>query len=320
MSLFRARPIALLVALSLASLGAACVASGGDAQGRQRASQGEGDWCPDDGLYCGGDHVEGGTSTLYRCAGHVLRVEQACGGGCQVNPDPQDDACKPEAPPNECPNDGLYCGGDSIGGDPGTLYRCAGHRLTVEQACADGCSVQPAGVDDACKSAPASGGGGDFGDVAVSRALQWVDAGMPYCGGVNGGGDVLCGGTCWRGGSASNPAWDRYRSDCSGLVSWAWQLPAPGRTTYGFAPFDAAVSYEIAGDDLQPGDALNNDEHVVLFAGWVDRGAGKARIIEEYNCGHVATDHVLTLSVNASTSVYVSDWSPHSYSAIRAVR
>ena len=154
---------------------------------------------------------------------------------------------------------------------------------------------------------------------AIARAREWVDAGMPYCSGPNGGADLICGGTCWRGGAAASPAWDAYRSDCSGLVSYAWGLPAPGRTTYGFAPFDTGVSYAIAGKELQPGDALNSSGHIVLFAGWVDQGAGRARILEEYNCGQVATDHVLTLWVDGSSSVYVSDWSPKDYTAIRYV-
>jgi hypothetical protein len=153
---------------------------------------------------------------------------------------------------------------------------------------------------------------------AVARARQWVDAQMPYCGGPNGGADLLCDGTCVRTGEAANPAWNPYRSDWSGLISYAWGLPAPGRTTYGFAPFDKQVSYVIAGDELEPGDALNSSGHIVLFAGWVDRSAGKARIIEEYNCGKVAIDHVLTLSLNGS-SVFISDWSPKNYVAIRYV-
>lgn len=294
---------------------AACAAGGGDDSGsRGRGAQGEGDSCPDDGLYCGGDQVGGDPSTLYRCSDHTLSIESACANGCNVQPAPTDDFCN-AAPASECPNDGLYCGGDGVGGDASILYRCTAHHLAIEESCSSGCSVQPAGVNDRCaSSAPPPPAGGDD---SVARALEWVSVSMPYCGGINGGTDVLCGGTCWRSGAASNPAWDGYRSDCSGLVSWAWGLPRPGRTTYGFAPFDDAVSYEIAGSELQAGDALNNTDHVVLFAGWIDRASGRARIIEEYDCGHVATDHVLTLSVDGSPGVYISDWSPHAYRAIR---
>lgn len=313
------------LALAAVSLLVACTAAVGSTDEKKRGAQAEGDWCPDDGLYCGGDVVSGDSSVLYRCSAHVLSVEQSCSAGCITHPAPIDDECAAPPPPpppaNECPNDGLYCGGDHVAGDAGTLYRCTSHRLSVERACDAGCTVEPAGVDDHCASPPPPPpSGGDWGANAVARAAEWVSAGMPYCGGPNGGADLLCGGTCWRGGASSNPDWDRYRSDCSGLLSWAWGLPAPGRTTWGFAPYDSSVSYLVAGADLQPGDALNDTDHVVLFAGWVDASRGKARIIEEYNCGHVATDHVLTLSVDGSPSVYVSDWSPHSYSAIRFAR
>src|ERR1700712_2059865 len=54
----------------------------------------------------------------------------------------------------------------------------------------------------------------------MSRAQQWVDLQVPYCGGVNGGTDYVCGGTCER----PHAAWDDFRTDCSGFVSWAWQI------------------------------------------------------------------------------------------------
>lgn len=128
----------------------------------------------------------------------------------------------------------------------------------------------------------ASLGGGGGGDTnAVSRALQWVQAGVPYCGGVNGGHDYICGGTCNR----PHNQWDNYRSDCSGLVSFAWGLPAPGHTTSGFAPFDNSVSHTIPGSELQSGDAINNSHHVMLFWHWVNKSQGTATFIEESDCG-----------------------------------
>lgn len=48
--------------------------------------------------------------------------------------------------------DGLYCGGDGIAGDRGTLYRCRGGALSVVETCARGCTHAPPGVDDACTS------------------------------------------------------------------------------------------------------------------------------------------------------------------------
>ena len=46
---------------------------------------------------------------------------------------------------------GLYCGGDKIGGDPGTLFRCTGTGApAVVRHCASGCAVHPGG-DAACR-------------------------------------------------------------------------------------------------------------------------------------------------------------------------
>ncbi len=164
------------------------------------------------------------------------------------------------------------------------------------------------------------GGGGTTSTAATARASTWVAADMPYCGGVNFGADEICGGTCRRYGAADTSAWNSYRSDCSGLVSYSWGLAAPGLTTAGFAPFDTSASYEIDGSQLQPGDALNSvpEQHIILFAGWANQSAGQANIIEEYDCGHDATAHVLTLDLSSgSSSVYIADWEPHSYRAIR---
>ena len=160
-------------------------------------------------------------------------------------------------------------------------------------------------------SGSGGGGGGTTSTAATKRAESWVAAGMPYCGGVNFGSDSICGGTCKRYGAADTSAWNSYRSDCSGLVSYAWGLAAPGLTTSGFAPYDSSASYEIDGSQLEPGDALNSapEEHIILFAGWANRAEGQANIIEEYNCGHDATAHVLTLDLTSgSSSVYIADW------------
>lgn len=149
-------------------------------------------------------------------------------------------------------------------------------------------------------------------DDAIARARKWVDVGMPYCGGVNGGHDVLCDGTCVRTGAASTPEWDAYRSDCSGLVSYAWGLPAPGRVTSTLPE----VANPISGYDLAPGDILNNDHHVVLFSGWLDKGSGKAQVIHEPDCGKVATE--LTVWLGLGDGANVSLWG-EGYTALRYV-
>src|SRR5262245_35035793 len=68
---------------------------------------------------------------------------------------------------------------------------------------------------------------------AIARAQAWVDAGVMYSWDAWYT-DPTTGSCC-------------YRSDCSGLVSAAWGLPAPGNTTYHFAggPWDDGSSYVI---------------------------------------------------------------------------
>ena len=51
-------------------------------------------------------------------------------------------------------------------------------------------------------------------------------------------------------------------SDCSGLVSWAWGLPAPGRTTAEFAPNQSDITTAIQASALAMGDAVNTDDSV----------------------------------------------------------
>ena len=89
-----------------------------------------------------------------------------------------------------------------------------------------------------------------------------------YCQSPNGqpDGDSDCASVCNR---ASNPDWDAYRSDCSGLVSYSYDLGAPGRTTGMFAPYTTDISFLLpnGAKDLQSGDAINSNprEHIMLF-------------------------------------------------------
>jgi 3D (Asp-Asp-Asp) domain-containing protein len=50
-------------------------------------------FCADNGLFCGGDRVDGRPGVLYRCADHGLGVEEVCGRGCSVDPDGLSDRC-----------------------------------------------------------------------------------------------------------------------------------------------------------------------------------------------------------------------------------
>jgi len=155
--------------------------------------------------------------------------------------------------------------------------------------------------------APAPRRDGSFGERTLARAREWIAAKMPYCGGPNGGKDVICGGTCKRTGAAQRDEWDDYRSDCSGFVSWSWELPPPGRTTRTLAPYDTSQSAVIAVADLEPGDALNGAGHVMLFGGWTDEAAGKALILQESRCGTVASEKVATFEKIDATTLEISD-------------
>jgi hypothetical protein len=118
--------------------------------------------------------------------------------------------------------------------------------------------------------------------MSVARAQLWVDAQVPYCQAPNHehDNDADCASTCER---PDVPDWDPYRSDCSGFVSWAWALPAPGRVTSTFAPFDMEITQVIQAADLQPGDAINNSTHMMLFKEWVVPGES-ATFMEEPGC------------------------------------
>lgn len=59
------------------------------------------------------------------------------------------DASSPP-PQGRCVENGTYCGGDKVPGDPNTLYRCnADGTVTAIERCANGCSINP-GRNDTC--------------------------------------------------------------------------------------------------------------------------------------------------------------------------
>jgi hypothetical protein len=120
-------------------------------------------------------------------------------------------------------------------------------------------------------------------DDAIARAEEWVTAKLPYCQSPNhqSDPDTSCASVCTR---PDNPAWDPYRSDCSGLVSWAWGLPAPGRTTAELAPAVTDITSVIPAASLRRGDAVNiPHDHTMLFKDWITPGT-RATFIEEPGC------------------------------------
>jgi MYXO-CTERM domain-containing protein len=141
---------------------------------------------------------------------------------------------------------------------------------------------------------------------AVDRAQLWVDAQLPYCQCPNHGYDAH--GQCNR---VDNPDWDPYRTDCSGLVSWAWALPAPGRVTWTL--WDVATVIDAG--DLKPGDAINSNDHVMLFAGWTVYPT-VANLIDEHNWGTDARRMDFNVSIGGST-ITRDDWPANPFTAIR---
>jgi len=160
------------------------------------------------------------------------------------------------------------------------------------------------------------------GSTIVSRGDEWVNAKLHYCQAAHGAydGDTACWG--WEGSShrcerQSNSAWNKYRSDCSGFVTWAWGLPAVGSGGYvtgDFAPFSGEISHTILGGELKAGDALNktNNEHIVLFDHWTSPGK-EAVFMEEPGCSssqpyaHKFTSHV-TISGDKVYVDYEGAW------------
>lgn len=156
-------------------------------------------------------------------------------------------------------------------------------------------------------------------DDAVNRAMLWANAKLQYCWTPNGGnnhtaGDLACAEICKR---TANPEWDPYRSDCSGLVSWAWNLPAPGRTTLGFYPYQKDITVGIQAMDLRAGDAINNNEHVMLFKEWVTVGK-RATFIEEPGCSSSTPyAHEVTSDVTINGMTITPAVEGRSFTAIR---
>ncbi|MEV6464909.1 hypothetical protein [Kitasatospora sp. NPDC051702] len=101
----------------------------------------------------------------------------------------------------------------------------------------------------------------------LTRAQAWVNQAVPYS--TNG---LTAPYSWWSDGQTGG----RYRQDCSGFVSMAWQLPE-SPNTLGLPSYSTSIGKW----DLQPGDILNSSEHVVIFAGWRDKNAGTFNYYQE---------------------------------------
>ncbi len=137
------------------------------------------------------------------------------------------------------------------------------------------------------------------GDVDY-RAWQWVNVGMQYCQVPNFQWDSFCGYTCNRTGAANTTQWNPYRSDCSGLVSWAWGVGAPGWDTTTIFN-DTTQTQRIGYWDIQMGDSISRLGHTMIFHGW--NADGSARVFQELRCGLKAQDVNIAFIKNSDGSL-----------------
>ncbi|MFF0411291.1 hypothetical protein ACFYUY_12675 [Kitasatospora sp. NPDC004745] len=133
----------------------------------------------------------------------------------------------------------------------------------------------------------------------IARAQDWVDQYVPYS--SNG---LQAPYSWWSDAQTGG----RYRQDCSGLVSMAWQLK-DSPNTGGLPSYANAINKW----DMQPGDVLNSDQHVVIFAGWRDKNAGTFNYYQESSRSR-PTNYNTDGNLNAST---LSSHPMSGYTALR---
>ena len=115
---------------------------------------------------------------------------------------------------------------------------------------------------------------------AVARGFSWVARGITY---------------------SKTSTFEGYRTDCSGFVSMAWQLGVnPSTRMQAPLKFDWSFALDSYAD-LLPGDALNKDGHIGLFAGWANAEQTAMYILQE--SGH-ANPTNLTIWTTASFKPY----------------
>jgi hypothetical protein len=117
-------------------------------------------------------------------------------------------------------------------------------------------------------------------DAIIRRAKSWVDEEIPY---------------------NQKNYHDGYRTDCSGFVSYSWQLVKDGKPV---SPDTVALGSNYGVDihfsELQAGDIINNKRpgntgHVVIFVKWVDENYTSFLAYEENGGKGKAVQTTLTL-------------------------
>jgi len=119
---------------------------------------------------------------------------------------------------------------------------------------------------------------------AVKKAYEWVKVKLHYCQSANGAvdHDKDCPSVCHR---TSEPSWDHYRSDCSGMVSFGYGL-SELFNTHSYAPYTTDLSHTINPADLLEGDVINStpEEHIMIFVRWLNKEKTSALLLEEPGC------------------------------------
>lgn len=107
---------------------------------------------------------------------------------------------------------------------------------------------------------------------------------------------------------------DGYRQDCSGFVSFAWQLTKPGTSPKGLLEF----ANKIAFSKLQRGDVLvNPSAHAMIFIKWVNKNAGTFIAYQEETTKTGTKERTMTLNISAGTITQGTYTYPGTYIAIR---
>eukprot|EP01012_Entosiphon_sulcatum_P034801 TRINITY_DN441_c0_g2_i1.p1 TRINITY_DN441_c0_g2~~TRINITY_DN441_c0_g2_i1.p1 ORF type:complete len:254 (+),score=45.25 TRINITY_DN441_c0_g2_i1:26-763(+) len=131
----------------------------------------------------------------------------------------------------------------------------------------------------------------------MSRAEEWISKQIPYC---QCNGPSECCGNC--------PYCGSYRCDCSGYVSYTWDL-GRGYTTSTLLQ----VAHKITKEELQEGDAmLCPSEHVALFGGWANSEKTHFYALQEPGC-HTSGPHHAFKSVVP----YPFDFNPSCFVPVR---
>ncbi len=101
----------------------------------------------------------------------------------------------------------------------------------------------------------------------IDRAEYWFDASNGRISGIAGFGRNI------NGSAKEGPTGSaRYRTDCSGMISMAWELGAGGQlNSTGFITTTLAKKVNVT--DLKAGDILAADGHVTMFHKWSNKAA-----------------------------------------------